>query len=410
MKILIVNTEDIRGGAARATYRLHKALIQKNIDSSMLVQNKSSDDYTVISSTSKLEKLINKLKPTLDSLPVKFYKNDTLVSPSWISSYKIIEKINGLKPDIVHLHWVNSGMIRVEDLKKINAPIVWSLHDNWAFTGGCHIKWDCNRYKANCGSCPRLNSNNEKDLSNNIWKRKYKTYSQIKNITIIGLSKWITNCSKASSLLGDKDHINLPNVIDTNIFQVVDKNYTRELWQFNKKKKLILFGALEATSDINKGFSQLSEALLKIDRDDIEFIVFGANEPQKPPKLQCKVTYIGTLTDDISLVAMYNAVDVMVVPSLQENLSNSIMESLACGTPVVAFNTGGNSDLIDHKQNGFLAKLHDTTDLANGINWILDSKNYDILCENSRQKIIKNFDSKTLINQYIDLYNKIKKS
>jgi hypothetical protein len=212
MKVLIVNTSDIEGGAARAAYRLHRSLLSENIESRMLVQRKKSNDYTVINiAENKIQKGINLLRPTIDQMPVKVYKNrtKTLFSPAWFDFNNIVEKINEINPDIVHLHWICGGMIKIEYLAKIKQPMVWSLHDNWAFTGGCHIKWECEKYKNNCGACPRLGSNKENDLSRWIWKRKKKTFIKINNLTIIGLSKWIMNISKESSLLKDKRHINL---------------------------------------------------------------------------------------------------------------------------------------------------------------------------------------------------------
>ena len=138
MKILIVNTSDIDGGAARAAYRLHKSLLQQGIDSQMLVQRKSSDDFTVLTEEKKTTKYFNKLRPIIDSIPVRFYKErtKTLFSPSWFGFGNIVDKINEINPDIVHLHWICGGMIKIEDIARINAPIVWSLHDMWAFTGG----------------------------------------------------------------------------------------------------------------------------------------------------------------------------------------------------------------------------------------------------------------------------------
>jgi len=410
MKVLIVNTSDIQGGAARAAYRLHKALLNEGIDSQMLVQKKSSDDYTVIGPISKIEKTFSFLRPQLDQLPVKFYKNrtKTLFSPSWIGNKKIIQKINEIDPDIVHLHWICGGMIKIEDLLKIKKPIVWSLHDNWAFTGGCHIKWDCEKYKNECGACPRLGSNKIKDLSKWVWDRKYKTFNKINNLTIIGLSKWVTECSKNSTLLKDKKHITLPNPIDTTVFKPFDKDKARELWNLPKNKKLILFGAMSATSDVNKGFKQLIEVLQKLNKtNEIEFVVFGSSKPKNAPEFGFKAHYVGKLEDDVSLVTLYNAVDVMVVPSLQENLSNTIMESLSCATPVVAFNIGGNSDMIEHKKNGYLAKPFNTTDLKDGIEWVLNANNYDELCKNAREKVVKEFDSKVVAKKYIELYEKL---
>jgi len=226
---------------------------------------------------------------------------------------------------------------------------------------------------------------------------------------IVGLSKWINECSKNSSLLKDKKHINLPNPLDTSIFKPFHKEKARELWNLPHDKKLVLFGAMSATSDINKGYKELSEALHKLTYKDVELVVFGSSEPQNAPNFGFKTHYVGQLHDDVSLVTLYSAVDVMVVPSLQENLSNAIMESLACGTPVVAFDIGGNSDMIEQKQNGYLAKPFDTTDLKDGIEWILNlSENeYNKLSYNAREKVVREFDSKIVAKKYIELYEEI---
>ena len=409
MKILIVNKSDIQGGAARAAYRLHKALLENGVDSKMLVQDKISDDYTVIGPTTKVQKAIAKIRPTIDSLPVRLYKNrtKTLFSPSWLGFSGIVDKINKINPDIVHLHWICGGMMTIEDISRIKAPIIWSLHDNWAFTGGCHIKWKCEKYRENCGACPRLGSQKENDLSRRVWRRKQKSFANINNITIVGLSHWLTECSKNSSLLNNRKHITLPNPIDINIFKPFYKDKARELWNLPKDKKLVLFGAMSATSDINKGFKELSDAMEKLTSKDIELVVFGSSKPQNAPDFGFKTHYLGRLHDDVSLVTLYSAVDVMVVPSLQENLSNTIMESLACATPVVAFDVGGNSDMIEHKINGYLAKPFESNDLANGIDWVLNASNYDELCDNARDKVVRGFDSKVVAKKYIKLYEEI---
>ena len=410
MKILIVNTSDIQGGAARAAYRLHQALLASGIDSQMLVQSKKSDDYTVISLVnSKFQKGINLLRPSIDQIPVKFYKNrtKTLFSPSWIGFNNIVDKINEIAPDIVHLHWICGGMIKIEEIAKIKVPIVWSLHDMWVFTGGCHYDEECGRYEKECGRCTVLGSNNANDLSRKTFKRKQKAFNTKQDITIIGLSKWLNECSKNSTLLKDKKHINLPNPIDTTTFKSFDKEKARELWSLPKDKKLVLFGAMGATSDLRKGFKELSEALKLLNLKDIVFVVFGSSEPQNAPDFKFKTHYIGHLHDDVSLVTLYNAVDVMIVPSLQENLSNAIMESLSCATPVVAFDVGGNSDMIEHQKNGYLAKALDTDDLKNGIEWILDNENYDELCKNARNKVLQEFESKVVAKEYIKLYKEI---
>ena len=160
MKILIVNTYDIKGGAARAAYRLHRALLSLGIDSQMLVQMKFSDDYTVIWPETKIQKGLALLRPFLDSIPVMFYKKrtKTLFSPAWLPFSNVVKQINQINPDIVHLHWICGGMLKIEKIAQIKAPIVWSLHDMWAFTGGCHYDEGCGGYKKSCENCKVLNS------------------------------------------------------------------------------------------------------------------------------------------------------------------------------------------------------------------------------------------------------------
>lgn len=409
MKILIVNTSDIEGGAARAAYRLHNALLTQDVDSQMLVMSKSSDDYTVVGPISKVEKVMTKLRPTLNSIPTKFYKDKTKTpfSPSWLSCSNIVDKINEINPDIVHLHWICGGMMSVEDIARIKAPIVWSLHDMWAFTGGCHYDEECKGYEESCGNCKVLGSSKENDLSRKVFKRKQKAFDSKQDMTIVGLSSWLNECSKSSTLLKDKKHINLPNPIDSNIFKPFDKEKARELWSLPQDKKLVLFGAMGATSDPRKGFDELSDAMKKLKDSNIEFVVFGSSQPENAPDFGFKTHYLGSLADDVSLVTLYSAVDVMVVPSLQENLSNAIMESLACGTPVVGFDIGGNSDMIEHQQNGYLVKPFESEDLAHGIEWVLNATNYDELCLKAREKVVKEFESKVVAKKYSKLYEDI---
>lgn len=408
MKVLIVSSFDINGGAARAAYRLHKSLLSAEVDSKMLVQEKYSDEFLIKGLNTKIKKMIGKVRLFLDGLPVKLYKyrTKTLFSANWVPFSDIVKRINDENPDVVHLHWINAGMMRIEDIEKIKAPVVWSLHDMWPFTGGCHYDEGCGAFRQGCGACKVLGSQKTKDLSAKVFERKHKIFLR-KNINIVGLSKWINNCSQESTLFKDKRHINLPNPIDLSLFKPFDKKGARALWSFPENKKLILFGAMGATSDPRKGFKDLSDALPKLNSNDIEFVVFGSSEPEKSQSFGFKTHYLGHLHDDVSLVALYSAVDVMVVPSLQENLSNAIMESLACGTPVVAFDIGGNSDMIDHKENGYLAKPFESQDLAKGIDWVLQNEKYQQISHNAREKVVQCFDSGLIAEKYIELYKTV---
>lgn len=409
MKVLIVNTSDIKGGAARAAYRLHHALLAEGIDSQMLVQDKSSDDYTVIGPKSKFDKVLVKLRPAIDGIPVRSYsqRSKTLFSPSWLPFSSVVERINEINPDIVHLHWIAGGMMRVEEIAKIKAPIVWSLHDMWPFTGGCHYDEYCGGYKNNCGRCKVLGSSKNSDLSSKVHKRKTKAYQKISNLAIVGLSHWLAKEARASSLFKGLPIYNLPNPVETNIFAPFEKSTARKLLNLPQNTRLVLFGAMNAFSDARKGYRELTEAVTTLDVKDTELVVFGASKPKDDQTFNQRVHYLGKLHDDISLRALYSAADVMVVPSIQENLSNAILESLSCGTPVVAFDTGGNGDMIEHKKNGYLAEPFDPSGLAEGIDWVLQHPEHARLSMLARQKVEDEFDSHIVADQYIDLYKNL---
>jgi len=407
MKILIVNSFDFVGGAAKAAYRLHKSLQAFGVESHMLVQFKTTDDYSVISETKPFKKFLIKLSSFTDTLPLKKYKPDTFFSCNRNSIANTVAIINSLKPDLVHLHWINHGMINISELSSIRSPLLWTLHDNWAFTGGCHTMWDCTNYKGRCGHCPRLASQKESDLSRKNWNIKRKSYSNIQNLCIISPSRWLGDCAKKSSLLKSFKHVYLPNLIDTKLFKPIDKRTARNVLNLPQDPKIVLFGAMSSTKDINKGFDLLSETLNKLKTNNLEFVVFGGSENPDTPAFKYPVHYLGRLYDDVTLQLVYSATDVMVVPSRQENLSYAIMESLSCGTPVVAFDVGGNSDLIDHLENGFLAKSFDTTDLANGIEWVLTNDQYPEISHNARQKVLTQFDGSVLTPRFVKLYEEI---
>jgi len=407
MKILHVNALDIQGGAARASYRLHQALLHEGLDSQVLVLEKSSDDFRVIGSGSKVKQVINNLRPYIDYLPLKFYKNRAkrAFSPSWLPFSGVVSQINALNPDIVHLHWIAGGMMTIEEIAKIKAPIVWSLHDNWAFTGGCHVMWDCEKYKESCGACPMLGSEKENDLSRKTFLRKKKTYPKIKNLTIVGLSHWMAECAKQSTLFQNREVMCIPNPIDTQVYNPVEQEIARKILNLPSDKKLIAFGAMDATSDENKGFTELQESLNRLEDDSIELVVFGSSKPKDGHSMKYPTHYMGHLHDDVTLRLLYSAVDVTVVPSRQEAFGQMATESMACGTPVVAFGHTGLLDIVDHKVNGYLAKPLDTSDLAKGIEWVLNAENSDALGRDAREKVLSTFDSHLVSKQYIDLYN-----
>lgn len=410
MKILQINTSDLIGGAARAAYRLHKSLQYAGVKSTMLVQTKKSDDPTVCGESNNTDKLGAIFNPIVDAVPTFLYshRSSELFSVAWQPSVRLINKINNSDTDLVHLHWIYDGMLSINGLLSIKKPLVWSLHDMWPFTGGCHYDGGCGRYLDLCCHCPALGSKSGYDLSTNRFNVKKKTFLRMNNLTIIGVSRWLSDCAKKSHLLGTKTITSLPNPIDTNIFAPVDRTVARELLNLPLNKKLVLFGAIKATHDRRKGYTELIGALKHLNIEaGFELIVFGCSHPGDQPVSGHKSHYLGHLYDDTTLKLLYSAADVMIVPSLQENLSNIIMESMACGTPVVAFDTGGNADLIDHQTNGYLAKPFEPVDLAAGTRWALESNDYKQLSGSAREKVVRCFDSKVVAAQYMHLYEQI---
>jgi glycosyltransferase involved in cell wall biosynthesis len=422
MKILLVNTNDISGGAAIAAYRLLKGLQQNGVQAQMLVQSKKSDDYSITGPQRKWEKAFGKLRPIIDSVPVRFYKQrKKIIFSSAILPDNIFKKIQDINPDIVHLHWIAGGFIKIESLAKIKKPIVWTLHDMWAFTGGCHYDEECGRYINSCGHCPILGANKKNDLSSKIWRRKKRAWKNL-DLTIVTPSSWLGECAKKSSLFSQTRIEVIPNGLDLNRFKPVDKNIARDILYLPKDKKLILFGALSALSDKRKGFPLLREALKNIfskenkdielskENKDIELVIFGSSKPKDEEDLGFKTHYLGHLNDEISLALVYSAADVMIVPSIQEAFGQTASESLACGTPVVAFGNTGLSDIVEHQKNGYLAKSFDTGDLARGIKWVLgDDKRWKKLSENAREKVVNEFDIVKVAKRYEDLYRDILK-
>jgi glycosyltransferase involved in cell wall biosynthesis len=410
MRILTVNSSDLDGGAARAAYRLHQGLLRIGLDSRMLVQSRTSDDHRVQGPVTAMDKAMARIRPSLDLFPVKRYPTygRKMFSPAWLPFGGLVDRINASDADVVHLHWITAGMFRLEELERVNKPMVWSLHDMWAYTGGCHYDEECGRWRSTCGSCPVLGSTKENDLSRKVFQRKLKTYARLKGrLTIVGLSAWMAECAQESILLKDLRVVQLPNPIDTAVFKPVDRRVAKEILGLPTDKPLILFGAVNATADPRKGFVHLSEALRSLPSGSVELAVFGASRPQQVPDLGHPIHYLGRLHDDAALCLLYNAADVTVVPSLQENLSNTIVESLACGTPVVGFGIGGNKDMVDHGVNGALAPAFDANAMAEGIRWVLDSGRSDEVRSNARRIALERFELVRVSERYRGLYGEV---
>lgn len=413
MKPLLLSIDDYRGGAARAAYRLHQGLRRLEVDSQMFVQFKFSDDSTVLSPTTKLGKGIAQLRPFLDSLPVRLYRQrkKTVFSCEWLPE-TLNAKVFEIAPDILNLHWVCDGYLQIETIAKFRQPIVWTMHDMWPFTGGCHYSDDCDRYTQSCGACPQLhssqNSRQIRDLSRWIWQRKAKAWKNL-NLTAVAPSRWLAKCAETSALFHNFRIEVIPNGLDTERYKPINRNLARQWLNLPQDKQLVLFGAVRGTSDRRKGFHLLQSALKKLSqtqlKEAVELVIFGSSEPQEPIDLGFKSHYFGVLNDDISLALIYAAADVFVAPSIQENLSNTVLEAMACGTPCVAFNIGGMPDMVEHLKNGYLAQPFETQDLADGIASILGNQEWhQKLSDSARKKIEREFTLRLQATRYQALF------
>lgn len=413
MKVAHLCATDLDGGAARASYRLHKGLRSIGVDSFMLVGRKLSDDDTIYSTARyKLQKLINYSRSTLDSIPLLAYKNrpHTVFFPTWVPERTRLNPLIAAA-DIVNLHWISGGFLRPESLPGLNKPMVWRLSDMWAFTGGCHYAGECRRYENECGFCPQLGSKKRSDLSHWLWKRKQRSWRGL-DLTIVAPSAWLAECAKRSLLFKNIRIEVIHNGVDVNKFKPIDKKLARELLDLPLNKKLILFGAINALNDPRKGFIHLEKALTYLSssscKQEIEIAIFGSSTPSRKPDLGFPIHYLGHLHDDISLYICYSAADIFVAPSIEENFSSAVLESLACGTPVVAFNIGGMPDLIEHQGNGYLAQPFDERDFAKGIAWMLEENKRQIeLSLRAREKALKEFTLEMQVNSYLKLYHEL---
>ena len=418
MQVLQVNIGDTAayGGASVAAYRLHRALLRSGGDSRMLVQHKSRGDPTVLITSNRITKLLTKLslQTKLDTdWILRFYRNrpNTQWSVNWLPS-GLGRQVSQINPDIVHFHWVGRGLTSIREIGKLRMPLVWTLHDSWAFTGGCHYPYECFRYEEKCGLCPQLASNSEHDLSRRVWGLKNKAYKK-PSVAVVTPSQWLGACAKASSLLRDKHIEVIPNTLDLNRYKPLDRRFAREVLALPQDKKLVLFGAVQSTSDPRKGFQYLQEAFQALERNAkfkhlFELVVFGSSDTTLERETGLPVHYLGYIHDDISLAIVYSAADVFAAPSVQDNLPNTVLEALACGVPCVTFNVGGFSDMIEHKKNGYLAQPFESKDLATGIEWVIeDAARWEDLSRLARRTVETKFSEEVIAQKHMELYESL---
>lgn len=421
MKVTLINTADAGGGAPAACMRLLKAIELKQVDVRLQVQDKKTSEPRVDSiGDSSFGKLKAKFNFFYERLPFIWFKaKDKSVRFAFStanSGTDLSHQPDVLDTDILHLHWTNGGYLSIKNLEqllKTGKPVVWTLHDMWAFTGGCHYSGECDHFINQCGNCWMLRGAGDNDLSFSGWLRKADLFKAAKNIVFVTCSHWLADVARTSTLLKDFRIETIPNPIDTVIFSAKNNSAARTKWGINPKSKIILFGAANIM-DRRKGISYLMDALNDLKNNyaniqDIEIVIFGKNKSFDTSLFPFKVYEVGIISSQADLAELYSLADVFVSPAIEDNLPNTVMEALACATPVVAFNTGGIPDMVEHLQNGYLAEFKSASDFAAGIHYVLDGERRDFLSINARKKVTDTFTNEKVAEQYMAVYQSILK-
>ena len=412
MKVLLLNTSDLSGGAAIAATRLLKALNKNRVSTHMIVRDKSSTLPTVTALGPSFRFSLNFILERARIWITNLLSHKELYSVSLANTGVDITNLPEFKQaDIIHLHWINQGFLSLKDISAIlnsGKPVVWTMHDMWPITGICHHARKCNKYTTTCGECPFLTRKKENDLSTKTFKSKREVYSK-GEIHFIGCSQWLTDCAKQSSLTEADKVFHIPNPIDIELYKPMNQQSARKRLNLPKNKKLILFGAAKIT-DKRKGIEYFIDACSELKQKanyDIEIVLFGKESAHIEKLIPLKTHILGYISNQQDIINIYNAVDLFATPSLEENLPNTIMEAMACGTPCVGFNIGGVPELIDHLHNGYVADYKSTTDFAEGLQWVLENKEISSLSFEARRKVISTYSEEIIAKKYINLYNKL---
>ena len=417
MKILLIGKHPRTGGAAIASTRLMEALRARDVDVSMLVQD-GEDKEAGIYSTSHgpLKKWINLFRFIWERLV--FLPREQSVSIRFLFSLantgeSIVRNPLFKEADVVHLHWINAGFLSLKSLREIlnsGKPVVWTFHDMWPFTGGCHYALDCKEYARECGYCPYLKRPGKRDLSHRIWKKKMRLFRD-SQVSVITPSAWLQRCVEDSSLLSHWQVTTISNPVNHELFKPVEREKACRNLGLDSSKKYILFGAA-TMKNVIKGFNYFMEAMQSLAgeagiEEEVEILLFGKTSADMEESFPLKTMNIAFVKSIDTLIELYSAAHLFVIPSMQDNLPNTIIESMLCGTPVVGFNTGGIPEMIRHKENGYLAEFKSSPDLAVGVKWVLSHESYDALSAQSRQSALKRFSSEQAVQEHLMLYREL---
>jgi glycosyltransferase involved in cell wall biosynthesis len=403
--ILMVNAFQKNGGAARAAYRTFCCIRNRYPRSHYLTLIKEDFGPSILG---HMHTSLVRVLARLDRIPRVLYPRRTpsIFSPAfWPNPLRV--PLKRFRPKIIHLHWVGAGLLGVEELGRLRSPIVWTLHDAWAFTGGCHYTSVCEGFKEQCGYCPQLGSHGEHDYSHYLMRRKARAFEKL-DITVVAPSRWMADMAKQSSLFARRRIEVIPNGLDTERFKPINHQVARDYLNLPQDMPVLLFGAQYLT-DPRKGSDLLCEALRLLDTP-FTLLLFGEGNVVPQNASKTAIRRLGTLADDMSLAMAYSAADVFVCPSREDNLPNTVAEALSCGTPCAAFDINGLPDMIEHRKNGWLARPFDPVDLAEGIRWLTQHPQQDQLRQAAREKAVSEYSLSVMEERYEALYTDLLKS
>lgn len=411
MRVLIINTSERIGGAAIAANRLMEALKKNGVKAKMLVRDKQTDRLTVIAVGKNWAQPFKFLWERLCIFIANGFSRRNLFQVDIANAGTDVTRHQEFqRADVIHLHWVNQGFLSLADLAKVmrsGKRVVITMHDQWYFTGICHYSAACEKYSTLCEQCELMRGNLMGDLAKQVFQKKEKIYSQTR-LTFVGCSQWMADLAKKSKLTQGHEVVSIPNAIDTDVFCPMNKQEAREAFHLPQDKRLLLFGCQRIT-DQRKGFRFLVEALQHIKQQhsdkasNIELVVVGGEAENVRDLVPFDILPVSYVSDPQKMVQLYNAVDIYVTPSLQDNLPNTIMEALACGIPCVGFKVGGIPEMIDHQENGYVANYKDAEDFAQGILWTL-SADYETLSRQARNKVMVTYSENAVAHKYIEVY------
>jgi len=413
LKVVHFNTFDGGGGAAKASYSLHKTLLALDVKSSLVVHRKSFENNTIIGlSPSKYKLFRQRIVPRILSVIINLlYRPIEMWSLGFELANKVIDHQKVADADVISLSWVSwfLGLRSIGKLLDLGKPVVWTLYDMWSFTGGCHYSGECTGYEQGCGQCPQLRSGNANDISSWVWKSKKKLWNT-KALTLVCPSHWLARSTQKSALFSGVRVEVIPSGVDVSLYRPMERQHCRELLDLPMERKLILFVASKGFANKRKGGDLLEKALYRLSEkyadSSVELVLLGQRQSftglEKIYNIHFRSFY-----DDESLAALYSACDVLVAPSRADNLPLTVLEAMACGTPSVAFDIGGMSEVIEDKKNGCLAKPFDCDSLAEGIYYILSNTDVESMSKRAVEKIHSGYTAEQEAKQYVSLYEEL---